>query len=100
MSDALPAFEHVWDELEETKAALANVLSSLRASGVLVDPDAEALGRHFAFEYAARSDMYDGGCRHVRAVPVESVVTGELLAALCPDCDEQLPPERLSRRWP
>jgi hypothetical protein len=30
-------------------------------------------------------------CDHTQAVPVESVVTGEILAALCPGCDQQLP---------
>ncbi|MEV1245130.1 hypothetical protein [Nonomuraea sp. NPDC049750] len=30
-------------------------------------------------------------CAHASAVPVESVVTGEVLAALCPGCDTQLP---------
>ena len=33
-------------------------------------------------------------CDHRQAVPVDSV-TGELLAALCPDCDTQLPAEFL-----
>ncbi|MGP4092973.1 hypothetical protein [Nonomuraea sp. KM90] len=35
-------------------------------------------------------------CAHAEAVPVESVVTGEVLAALCPDCDAQLPAEFLA----
>lgn len=30
-------------------------------------------------------------CAHEGAVPVESAVTGEVLAALCPGCDAQLP---------
>ncbi|MEV0993435.1 hypothetical protein [Nonomuraea sp. NPDC050202] len=34
-------------------------------------------------------------CDHAQAVPVESVVTGEILAALCPGCDQQLPAEFL-----
>lgn len=34
-------------------------------------------------------------CAHARAVPVTSAVTGEMLAALCPDCDVQLPAEFL-----
>lgn len=29
-------------------------------------------------------------CTHPNAVPVESVVTGDVLARLCPDCNEQL----------
>lgn len=35
-------------------------------------------------------------CAHAEAVPVESVVTGEVLAALCPGCDVQLPAEFLT----
>ncbi|MEV0616151.1 hypothetical protein AB0I81_22750 [Nonomuraea sp. NPDC050404] len=31
-------------------------------------------------------------CSHAGAVLVESVVTGEVLAMLCPECDRQLPP--------
>ncbi|MEV7805015.1 hypothetical protein AB0O28_18900 [Microbispora sp. NPDC088329] len=34
-------------------------------------------------------------CDHSAAVPVESIVTGEVLAALCPACDTQLPAEFL-----
>lgn len=33
----------------------------------------------------------DTRCAHPNAVPVNSVVTGETLAALCPDCDQALP---------
>ncbi|MGW0795936.1 hypothetical protein [Streptomyces sp. NPDC002692] len=34
------------------------------------------------------------GCEHLRVVPVQSTVTGETLAQLCVDCDEQFePPE-------
>jgi hypothetical protein len=35
----------------------------------------------------------DDSCPHDNATSVESVVTGELLAVLCPDCDKQLPAE-------
>jgi hypothetical protein len=35
-------------------------------------------------------------CAHEEAVPVESAVTGEVLAALCPGCDAQLPAEFLT----
>lgn len=35
-------------------------------------------------------------CSHASAMPVESVVTGEVLAALCPACDAQLPAEFLT----
>lgn len=35
-------------------------------------------------------------CTHALAVPVESVVTGQVLAALCPACDAQLPADALT----
>lgn len=35
-------------------------------------------------------------CTHTSAVPVESTVTGDVLAALCPDCGVQLPAEFLT----
>ncbi|GAA0402902.1 hypothetical protein GCM10009530_63590 [Microbispora corallina] len=35
-------------------------------------------------------------CSHPAAVPVESVVTGQILAALCPTCGAQLPAGFLS----
>lgn len=34
-----------------------------------------------------------GYCDHPEAVPVELLVTGDLVAWLCPDCDVQLPAE-------
>jgi hypothetical protein len=39
-------------------------------------------------------------CRHFNALPVES--SGEVVAVLCPACDEQLPVDWLERRasWP
>lgn len=36
------------------------------------------------------------GCTHAAAVPVESAVTGQVLAALCPACDAQLPTDALT----
>lgn len=36
-----------------------------------------------------------GGCAHPEAVPVETL-GGELVAWLCPGCDERLPPEWVS----
>lgn len=43
--------------------------------------------------FGRRGEQYvEGPCRHPRAVPVESVL-GELVAWLCPGCDEQLPAE-------
>ncbi|MGI5286628.1 hypothetical protein ACQEVF_25270 [Nonomuraea polychroma] len=39
--------------------------------------------------------MSTAQCDHVTTVPVESAVTGEILAALCLCCDAQLPAEAL-----
>jgi hypothetical protein len=36
-------------------------------------------------------------CRHLHPEPVRSVVTGEIIAMLCPDCDQQLPIAKGSR---
>jgi hypothetical protein len=41
----------------------------------------------------ARLQAALGPCAHPNAVPVEALVTGERVAALCPDCDTQLPAE-------
>lgn len=41
-----------------------------------------------------------GRCRHLDVVPVESVVTGELVAHLCLTCDAQLPAEWHPERLP
>jgi hypothetical protein len=41
----------------------------------------------FAYTFRTLSGPH---CQHSNAVPVESVVTGEVLARLCPDCDQQL----------
>jgi hypothetical protein len=38
-----------------------------------------------------RPEYVKGACRHLTPAEVRSVVTGELLAYLCPDCDAQLP---------
>lgn len=59
-------------DLEAVRFNLSIMLGSLRANGILDE----------------------GGCIHINAVPVTSVVDGELLAKLCPDCDEQLPVRR------
>lgn len=32
-----------------------------------------------------------GGCRHEFAIPVELAMTGEVVAAICPDCGIRLP---------
>jgi len=48
---------------------------------------AEEAGANMA---AAASAVF-GPCSHPRPVPVELRLTGEIVAALCPDCDRQLP---------
>lgn len=39
----------------------------------------------------ARLGAILGPCNHPDAVPVELLLTGEVVAWLCPDCDRQLP---------
>ncbi|MFJ2000274.1 hypothetical protein [Streptomyces chartreusis] len=43
--------------------------------------------------YGGGPEYVKGACRHLTPAEVRSVVTGELLAHLCPDCDAQLPAE-------
>lgn len=43
--------------------------------------------------YGGGPEYVKGGCRHLTPVDVRSIVTDELLARLCPDCDGQLPAE-------
>lgn len=38
-------------------------------------------------------------CRHMNAEPVRLLDGGELVAWLCPDCDEQLPPDPDPLLW-
>ncbi len=45
-----------------------------------------------AAELAWQMATHGHRCTHANAIPVESTITGETLAALCPDCDTQLPP--------
>lgn len=77
----------------EERARHDAMAAAMRTPGP--DPDASAIGRQFAFEVLSRwwwgEPATSARCSHPRPVPVESVVTGELLARLCPDCDEQLP---------
>ena len=49
-----------------------------------------ALGNAAAASAVLRAAGTRLGCDHAAAVPVESIVTGEILAALCPACGEQL----------
>jgi hypothetical protein len=45
----------------------------------------------------ARLAALIGPCAHPATVPVETVLTGELVAWLCPGCDSQLPAAFLPR---
>jgi hypothetical protein len=36
---------------------------------------------------------WGGGCQHLDPVPVRLLLTGELVAWLCPDCLDKLPAE-------
>jgi hypothetical protein len=42
-------------------------------------------------EAAIRMSMALGGCPHEKPIPVDTL-DGEVVAALCTDCDAQLPP--------
>ena len=96
MSD-LAAFDPVWEDIHKTRAHLADTLTSLRSAGLIAEPTT----RPPAFKpdsgsglwaYAFRTLRgFEDGCTHLNAVPVELILTGEVVAALCPDCDEQLP---------
>jgi hypothetical protein len=91
--DGLDAFEYVWADLNAELARLrARPLPPPR-----FDPrDSSAL---YAYTFRTLSGPH---CPHANAVPVESVVTGELLARLCPDCDQQLSAgyDRAEDCWP
>ncbi|TQN30600.1 hypothetical protein FHX37_0482 [Haloactinospora alba] len=59
-----------------------------------------AFDRHVSPEHRRRfleEEFARQTCSHEDAAPVESIVDGELLAWLCPDCDTQLPADR--RAW-
>jgi hypothetical protein len=45
----------------------------------------------------ARLSAMLGPCAHPAPVPVRLLVTGELMAWLCPDCDTRLPAEWMTR---
>lgn len=81
MSD-LAAFEPVWEDMRKTRAHLANMLGAMHSAGLIQTPP--------------RS------CSHPDAVPVALVLTGEVVAHLCPDCDEQLSVDRVPDvdAWP
>ncbi len=66
--------------------------------GPLLWPPADGPSvRHPAFADRQDRPANPGRCAHTDAVPVESVVTGDTLAWLCPGCDTQLPANR--RAW-
>lgn len=69
MSD-IAAFEPVWEDMQKTREHLAAMIGAMQDAGLI-----EAV------------------CSHPNAIPVALVLTGEVVAALCPDCDEQLPAE-------
>ncbi|MEV0619577.1 hypothetical protein AB0I81_40105 [Nonomuraea sp. NPDC050404] len=89
-------------EVIAAQAQVAGMMSAMRSAGLVdpvPDPDVEAIGTQIGFELLNRGVLRSSRCSHPRPVPVESVVTGELLARLCPDCDEQLPAQA-SEWWP
>ena len=50
-----------------------------------------------AFPAALTRPAFDAAphCSHAEAVEVRTLLDDELVAWLCPDCDRQLPPDRL-----
>lgn len=78
-------------DVETTRAAMNDLLISLRATGCIEDESAASASDH---TFPTRPSTTR--CTHDSAVPVRSVVDDALLAALCPDCGEQLPAEWLT----
>ncbi len=103
MSD-LAAFEPIWDDMRDTHVRLVNTIAAMRLAG-LVDPPSTSGFRpgHGAGLYRRTHAAVNGQpdrCSHPNAVPVALVLTDEVVARLCPDCDEQLPAdERTGRNW-
>jgi hypothetical protein len=53
--------------------------------------DDTALIASMLYAKLGQRDPGERFCAHRRAVPVALVLTGEVVAALCSDCDQQLP---------
>ena len=103
MSD-LAAFEPVWDDMRDTHVHLVNTIAAMRLAGLVDPPPAQGFcPGHGADLYRRTLAAVNGQpdrCSHSNAVPVALVLTGEVVARLCPDCDEQLPAdERTARNW-
>jgi hypothetical protein len=71
-----------------TLAEMLETLEGARAAGPPADPRWEWVEIPVG---GGPSEWVKGACRHLAPVEVRSSVTDELLAHLCPDCDEQLP---------
>lgn len=41
--------------------------------------------------FDGREEWIKGACNHLTPVAVENTITGEVVAWLCTDCDQQLP---------
>jgi len=54
-------------------------------------PSAGMTAEEAGANMAAAASAVFGPCSHPRPIPVELRLTGEIVAALCPDCDRQLP---------
>jgi hypothetical protein len=93
----LSHFEPVWEDMRTTRAHLADMLDSMRSSRLIDDrPRKNPWMRTWL---ALNPEL---GCAHPNAVAVALVLTGEVVAHLCPDCDEQLPAgfESSTGLWP
>lgn len=74
--------EDLLDECDISPSFLASLLTRAFNEGLLV--------RFNDGSYDLSAEGRRRTCRHRKALPVESVVTGETLARLCPDCGTQL----------
>jgi hypothetical protein len=101
----LSHFEPVWEDMRKTHAHLAATINAMRTAGLIDMPPARGFRPGHGADLYQRIRVAVHGrpdrCSHPNAVPVE-LLTGEVVAALCPDCDEQLPAgfESSTGWWP
>lgn len=81
---------HLLADFEAATRALTNL-------GPVLDPRWEWIN---VTTIGGDPEYVKGACRHLTPTEVRSVVTNELLAHLCPDCDAQLPAEWRADDYP
>jgi hypothetical protein len=70
-----------------------------RRSDTLSDDDTALIAR-LLYAKLGQRDPGEKWCAHLRTVPVTLTLTGELVAELCLDCDQQLPANAAAHTWP